>query len=106
MEPFRIDVPDTVLADLRERLGRTRWPAAVEGIGWDRGTDPAFLRTLLACWADGFDRRAREAAVNELPPSSPTCSPGTSARSAPTSSGCGAPRPARAPGWGCPRTGP
>lgn len=67
MEPFRIDVPDTVLADLRERLGRTRWPAVVEGIGWDRGTDPAFLRELLAYWADGFDWRAREAVLNELP---------------------------------------
>jgi pimeloyl-ACP methyl ester carboxylesterase len=67
MEPFRIDVPDAVLADLADRLRRTRWPAVVEGVGWDRGTDPAFLRSLVAYWAEEFDWRAREAALNELP---------------------------------------
>ena len=67
MEPFRIDVPDAVLDDLRERLVRTRWPVAVEGVGWDRGTDPAYLRDLIAYWADGFNWRRQEAALNELP---------------------------------------
>jgi pimeloyl-ACP methyl ester carboxylesterase len=67
MEPFRIDVPEAVLADLRDRLARTRWPAVVEGVGWDRGTDPAYLRELVAYWADGFDWRKQEAALNELP---------------------------------------
>jgi pimeloyl-ACP methyl ester carboxylesterase len=65
--PFRIDVPDAVLADLRERLARTRWPAAVAGIGWDRGTDLGYLRELVAYWADGYDWRRHEAALNELP---------------------------------------
>jgi pimeloyl-ACP methyl ester carboxylesterase len=67
MTPFRIEVPDAVLADLRERLARTRWPAAVEGVGWDRGTDPAYLRDLVAYWQDGYDWRVHEAALNELP---------------------------------------
>ncbi|HST67609.1 MAG TPA: epoxide hydrolase, partial [Mycobacteriales bacterium] len=67
MEPFRIDVPDAVLDDLRDRLLRTRWPAEIKGVGWDRGTDPAYLRDLVAYWADGFDWRAQEARMNELP---------------------------------------
>jgi pimeloyl-ACP methyl ester carboxylesterase len=67
MTPYTIAVPDAVLDDLRERLGRTRWPAAVDGVGWDRGTDPAYLRELVAYWGDGFDWRRQEVALNELP---------------------------------------
>lgn len=67
MTPFRIEVPDAVLDDLRERLARTRWPAEVRGVGWDRGTDPGFLRDLLGHWRDGYDWRVHEAALNELP---------------------------------------
>jgi pimeloyl-ACP methyl ester carboxylesterase len=67
MTPFTIAVPDQVLDDLRDRLLRTRWPAEVEGVGWDRGTDPAYLRELVAYWADGFDWRAQEAELNKLP---------------------------------------
>ena len=67
MTPFTVAVPDDVLDDLRHRLLRTRWPAEVAGVGWDRGTDPAYLRDLVAYWADGFDWRAQEASLNELP---------------------------------------
>jgi pimeloyl-ACP methyl ester carboxylesterase len=66
-EPFEIAVPDEALVDLRERIRRTRWPDEVEGIGWDQGTPLAYLRSLLADWADGFDWRAREAELNRLP---------------------------------------
>ena len=46
-----------------ERLDRTRWPVAVDGIGGDRGTDPAFLRALLACCGRRFRPARRAAAV-------------------------------------------
>jgi len=62
-----VAVPDDVLDDLRYRLLRTRWPAEVAGVGWSRGTDAAYLRDLVGYWADGFDWRAREASLNELP---------------------------------------
>jgi pimeloyl-ACP methyl ester carboxylesterase len=67
MTPYTIDVPDEVLDDLRSRLARTRWPAEVEGVGWSRGTDPSYLRDLVAYWADGFDWRTQEAELNTLP---------------------------------------
>ena len=62
VEPFTIAVPDAVLAELRERISRARWPAGVAASGWDEGTDPAYLRALLAAWAE-FDWRARERAL-------------------------------------------
>ena len=37
IRPFRIEVPQAELDDLRARLDRTRWPGEVPGIGWDRG---------------------------------------------------------------------
>ena len=59
IEPFTIAVPDAVLAELQERISQVRWPAGIAIDGWDEGTDPAYLRTLLAAWAQ-FDWRARE----------------------------------------------
>jgi pimeloyl-ACP methyl ester carboxylesterase len=65
--PFTIHVPDIVLDDLRARLARTRLPARTPGARWAAGTDPDYLRELLAYWADGFDWRAREQALNAVP---------------------------------------
>ncbi|GHC51577.1 epoxide hydrolase family protein [Streptomyces flavofungini] len=65
--PFRIAVPDDVLSDLRARLTRTRFTTASDSAHWAAGTDPDHLRDLVAYWADGFDWRAAEAALNELP---------------------------------------
>jgi pimeloyl-ACP methyl ester carboxylesterase len=67
IEPFRIAIPDAVLADLRERLRRTRWPDQIEGAGWTYGTDGAYLRELVAYWIEKFDWRAQEAALNRFP---------------------------------------
>ena len=60
IEPFRIDVPQAVLDDLRERLRRTRWPAEMPGIGWEQGADLDFLRAAVSHWLEGYDWRAAE----------------------------------------------
>ena len=44
---------------------RTRWPDAIDGLGWEQGAEPGYLRSLLGDWAD-FDWRAREAELNRL----------------------------------------
>jgi hypothetical protein len=36
---YHIELPQTVLDDLKDRLERTRWPDEVEGAGWDYGTN-------------------------------------------------------------------
>ena len=41
VEKFTIAVPDQVLADLRERLARTRLPGEVADSGWEYGTNLA-----------------------------------------------------------------
>ena len=66
VDDFTIAIDDGVLADLRDRLRRTRWPSGLHGTGWERGTDLDELRELCAYWADGFDWRAQETLLNEL----------------------------------------
>jgi pimeloyl-ACP methyl ester carboxylesterase len=64
--PFTIEVPDAVLRDLRDRLDRTRFPGRTAP-EWRAGTDPDYLRELVAYWRDGFDWRARERELNAFP---------------------------------------
>jgi len=63
-EQFSVSVSDEVLADLRARIGNTRWPGPGPGAPWEQGTGLGYLRGLLAYWADGFDWRAQERWLN------------------------------------------
>lgn len=66
LEPFWIDVDETVLLDLRERLARTRFPDQIDGTGWDYGFPTDYLRQLVEYWRDRYDWRAQEARLNEF----------------------------------------
>lgn len=63
-ESFKISVPDAALTDLMDRLVRTRWPGQLDGIGWEQGTDRAYLESLVNYWRSEFDWRAQESALN------------------------------------------
>ena len=66
-EPFATRTGVAGLEDLRARLRATRWPDSPQDAGWSLGTDLAYLRELVAYWADGFDWPAQEAALARLP---------------------------------------
>jgi microsomal epoxide hydrolase len=66
VKPFVVDVPESTLDDLRERLVRTRWPVAVFEEGWAHGTNLGYLRTLADHWLSGYDWRKQEAAINRF----------------------------------------
>ncbi|MCR2762448.1 epoxide hydrolase 1 [Microbacterium sp. zg.B48] len=67
LERFTPRADPAVIDDLRARLRATRWPDAAEGDGWSLGTDLAYLRELVAYWADEFDWDAQEDAIGRLP---------------------------------------
>ena len=67
LEPFRVAVPDADLEDLRGRLRATRWPGDPGNDDWRYGTNERALAELCRSWAEDFDWRAQEAAINELP---------------------------------------
>jgi pimeloyl-ACP methyl ester carboxylesterase len=60
-------VPAADLDDLRARLRGTRWAGPWPVGAWQAGTDAEELQRLVAYWADGYDWRAQEAAINALP---------------------------------------
>jgi pimeloyl-ACP methyl ester carboxylesterase len=64
--PFTIDVPQADLDDLAERLRRTRWPEAETVDDWSQGIPLSYTKELCGYWADGYDWRAREAALNRF----------------------------------------
>jgi microsomal epoxide hydrolase len=67
VEPFQIRVPDSVLADLRDRLARTRYPDELVDVRWTYGTPLAYLKDLVAYWRDRYDWRKHERALNAFP---------------------------------------
>jgi epoxide hydrolase len=67
IRPFRVDVPQADLDDLRDRLARTRWPDELPDAGWSRGVPLGYLQELAAYWRDGYDWRKHEADLNRHP---------------------------------------
>ena len=66
IRPFKINVPQPVLDDLRERLARTRYPDEIEDAGWDYGVNRAYMKDLMEYWRTKFDWRAQERRLNEF----------------------------------------
>ena len=66
-QPFRLQVPDSAIDDLRARLARTRFPDQAPGEPWAYGADVAYLKELVEYWRTRFDWRAPEARLNAFP---------------------------------------
>ncbi|MFJ9469729.1 epoxide hydrolase family protein [Streptomyces caniferus] len=65
--PFRIDIPQPEIDDLRLRLARTRWPEAETVSDRSQGVPLSAMKGLCAYWAERYDWRATEARLNALP---------------------------------------
>jgi pimeloyl-ACP methyl ester carboxylesterase len=65
--PFKIDIPDAVLARVRQRIANLQWPQASRGAGWRYGVDADWFKRLVSYWRDTYDWRAAEAALNRTP---------------------------------------
>ena len=64
--PFRLQVPDSAIADLHVRLERARWPDEPPLEPWSTGTSVTYMQDLVRYWASGFDWRAWEAKLNSF----------------------------------------
>lgn len=65
--PFHIDVPDADLADLHERLARTRWPDRETVGDWGQGIPLAYVQEVCEYWGASYDWRTREKQLNRFP---------------------------------------
>jgi len=67
IRPFRVDVPDEAIADLRRRIAATRWPSRELVADRSQGVQLATITELARYWATDYDWRAFEARLNALP---------------------------------------
>ncbi|WP_432523756.1 epoxide hydrolase family protein [Kineococcus sp. SYSU DK006] len=67
VHPFRIEVAQADLEDLRERLTRTRLPQPAPGDSWDYGTPNSYLAAGIEHWLERYDWREQEERLNDLP---------------------------------------
>jgi len=67
LRPFRIDVPDEAIADLRRRIAAVRWPTRELVADRSQGVQRAAIQELARYWAAEYDWRACEARLNALP---------------------------------------
>ena len=65
--PFRIDVPEAKLEDLRLRVAATRWPDKETVADHSQGVPLATIQELARYWASGYDWRTCESKLNALP---------------------------------------
>ena len=66
INPFRISVPDSAIADLRQRLSLTRLPDQLNEVSWEYGTDLEYLKELLDYWRTEFNWRTQEEMLNQF----------------------------------------
>ncbi len=66
VKPFKIDISDAAIADLKARLGQTRWPHAITN-DWSRGQPASLIKELADQWQNKFDWREREVELNRYP---------------------------------------
>src|ERR1700679_1539690 len=67
IRPFRIDIPEEALVDLRRRIAATRWPDEETVADRSQGAQLAKMRELVSYWGTGYDWRKVEAKLNALP---------------------------------------
>jgi pimeloyl-ACP methyl ester carboxylesterase len=67
IRPFRANVPDEALVDLRRRIAATRWPDRETVTDRSQGVQLATLQELVRYWGTDYDWRKAEAKLNALP---------------------------------------
>src|SRR5262245_46870487 len=67
VRPFRVDIPEAEIAELRRRIDATRWPEQETVADRSQGVQLATLRALARYWATEYDWRKCEARLNALP---------------------------------------
>jgi pimeloyl-ACP methyl ester carboxylesterase len=67
IHPFRVDIPEEQLLDLRRRVLATRWPDKETVPDQSQGIQLAKIKPLVEHWGSGYDWRKAEANLNALP---------------------------------------
>lgn len=67
IKPFRVEIPQAALTDLRDRLLNSRWPDAETVDDWSQGPPLTQIQAYCDRWAHKYDWRVTEARLNGFP---------------------------------------
>jgi pimeloyl-ACP methyl ester carboxylesterase len=67
IRPFRVEFPDSDIAELRRRVAETRWPDRETVKDASQGVPLALMQELASYWSTDYDWRKIEAKLNALP---------------------------------------
>ena len=67
IRPFRVDIPEEDLNDLRRRIAAARWPEKETVVDQSQGVQLATMQELARYWGTDYDFRRCEARLNALP---------------------------------------
>src|SRR5262249_3118612 len=67
IRPFKVNIPEEALVDLRRRIAATRWPDKETVADPSQGVELAKLQQLVRYWGSAYDWRKAEAKLNSLP---------------------------------------
>jgi len=67
LRPFRIEIPEADLDDMRARIAATRWPERETVDDQSQGVPLATIQKLARYWLDEYDWRRCEARLNAVP---------------------------------------
>jgi pimeloyl-ACP methyl ester carboxylesterase len=67
IRPFRVNIPEAALVELRRRIAATRWPEKETVADQSQGVPLAMTQELARYWATDYDWRKAEAKLNALP---------------------------------------
>ena len=67
VRPFRFEIPEAAITDLRRRLADARWPERETSGDWNQGAPLDYVREVCEYWRTAYDWRRCEARLNALP---------------------------------------
>jgi pimeloyl-ACP methyl ester carboxylesterase len=67
IRPFRVDVPEAELTELRRRINATKWPERETVTDASQGVQLATIQALARYWATDYDWRKIEVKLNAVP---------------------------------------
>jgi len=65
MNKFKVDIKQSQVNDLKQRLNQTRWPDQI-GDAWQYGTDLPYIKELCTYWKDEFDWYRQQDIINQF----------------------------------------
>ena len=67
INPFEVNIAESILEDLRTRLSQVRWPDEIKNSGWNYGTSLGYMEELSDYWLTEYSWRKTENTINSHP---------------------------------------